>query len=508
VIDWRRPLIYLHRWLGIAGSLLFVVWFLSGIVLMYAGMPGLSDQERRSRLPPLDLSTARVSPEDAAYGALVWPRRLRIGMLGDRPAYRFFDGQSWTTVFADSGRPVDALTVEESLAVARAFLPGQASTLQYDTRLDDADQWTFDLRGLMPLHRIVVGDGEGTVLYVSDQTAEVVLDTNRRERRWGYAGAVLHWFYFTSFRRDTTRWAQAVIWTSIAGCVLSLTGLFWGLWRYSPSSRYRLRGRRSQSPYAGYMRWHHYAGLAFGGATFTWIFSGLLSMEPWNWHPGTSPSPSQREAVAGGPVPYEDLSLTTLRQALAALSAADVPRELDAFRFDGHPYLASDKALVPATEDGGTPFEMFDQTAMTAAAERAMPGVPVSDATWLTSYDAYYYDRGGRAPLPVLRVRYADPQRTWLYLNPRRGVVARREVRLTRLNRWLYHGLHSLDFPFLYWKRPLWDIVVIVLSAGGIAISVTTVVPALRRFRRHYQRLRRWSLPARRDGQGAIERQL
>ena len=32
-----------------------------------------------------------------------------------------------------------------------------------------------------------------------------------------------------------------------------------------------------------------------------------------------------------------------------------------------------------------------------------------------------------------------------------------------RWNRWLYHGLHSLDFPFLRYSRPLWDIVVIVL---------------------------------------------
>jgi hypothetical protein len=54
-----------------------------------------------------------------------------------------------------------------------------------------------------------------------------------------------------------------------------------------------------------------------------------------------------------------------------------------------------------------------------------------------------------------------------------------------RLNRWLYHGLHSLDFPFLYTRRPLWDLVVIVLSLGGIAISVTSAPQAWRRLRRH-----------------------
>ena len=41
-LDWRRVLVYTHRWLGILGSLLFLAWFVSGIVLMYAGMPTLS----------------------------------------------------------------------------------------------------------------------------------------------------------------------------------------------------------------------------------------------------------------------------------------------------------------------------------------------------------------------------------------------------------------------------------------------------------------------------------
>ena len=44
------------------------------------------------------------------------------------------------------------------------------------------------------------------------------------------------------------------------------------------------------------------------------------------------------------------------------------------------------------------------------------------------------------------------------------------------VSRWLYHGLHSLDFPWLYNYRPLWDIVVITLMFGGTALCVTTLV--------------------------------
>ena len=68
-----------------------------------------------------------------------------------------------------------------------------------------------------------------------------------------------------------------------------------------------------------------------------------------------------------------------------------------------------------------------------------------------------YYSRDGARPLPVLRIRYDDAEGTWLYIDPRRGSIAARFVTRSRWSRWLYHGLHSLDFPFLVQRRPLWS---------------------------------------------------
>ena len=59
-------MVYTHRWLGIVGGVLFVAWFISGVVMMYARMPGLANEERLARAPALDLSTATVSPIEAA----------------------------------------------------------------------------------------------------------------------------------------------------------------------------------------------------------------------------------------------------------------------------------------------------------------------------------------------------------------------------------------------------------------------------------------------------------
>ncbi len=126
---------------------------------------------------------------------------------------------------------------------------------------------------------------------------------------------------------------------------------------------------------------------------------------------------------------------------------------------------------------------------MWATASAAMPGVSVADAAWLQEYDAHYYDQHGARSLPVLRVRYDDPDGTWLYLDPALGAMTRVD-RGARWNRWLYHGLHSLDFPFWYYRRPLWDIVLIGLSLGGFVLSATTLMPAWRRLARHARRVR------------------
>ena len=99
----------------------------------------------------------------------------------------------------------------------------------------------------------------------------------------------------------------------------------------------------------------------------------------------------------------------------------------------------------------------------------------------LTTYDSYYYSRDGLAPLPVLRVKLDDPDRTWLYIDPRMSQLVGRVHRLDRAERWLYNGLHSLDFSFWYYRRPLWDVGMILLSLGGLTTSAIGLCLGLKR---------------------------
>jgi hypothetical protein len=118
-----------------------------------------------------------------------------------------------------------------------------------------------------------------------------------------------------------------------------------------------------------------------------------------------------------------------------------------------------------------------------------MPGAPLLDAAPLALHDAYYYDVHRPAPLPVIRARFDDPARTWLYLDPSTGTIARREDRSSRFNRWIYHGLHSFDFPFLADRRVLRDALVVVLSLGGLLVALTSITDGWRRVARHLRRI-------------------
>jgi hypothetical protein len=69
-----------------------------------------------------------------------------------------------------------------------------------------------------------------------------------------------------------------------------------------------------------------------------------------------------------------------------------------------------------------------------------------------------------------------DAVHTRYYIDPKTARIVGNYNTRNWVSRWLYHGLHSLDFPWLYNYRPLWDIVVITLMLGGTALCVTSLV--------------------------------
>jgi hypothetical protein len=450
----RKFLILLHRYLGIALSLLFVVWFISGIGMMYAGgMPSLTPKARLERLAPLNFSAIQLAPgEDAGSVTL-------LTVMG-RPAYRI-DGE---TIFADTGEVLGEVDQARSIVMASQYMNVAEDRVRYLELLSEADQWTIGERGQLPLHKIAIDDADRTQLYISPVNGELVLLTTRGSRSLAWVAAIPHWLYFRSLRVQDGVWRQVILWTSGLGCILAIAGLLVGIVQFRRSSPH--------IPYFGWMRWHYITGAFFGLVTFTWVFSGMLSMEPL-------------EVFSGGGIPFErdpfaaflnmstfpQLDTERLSKALEGRTAKEVQFE----RLQGEPFYVvrtgSERVLVDA-RSMQIRREPFSTESLVSRLREAAPDVPIVESELLSNYDSYYYSRDHEAALPILRVKFGDPDATWLYVDPMTSRIATGSGRINRIQRWIYTGLHDLDFPFWYDRRPLWDIGVIALSLGGIASSL------------------------------------
>ena len=125
-----------------------------------------------------------------------------------------------------------------------------------------------------------------------------------------------------------------------------------------------------------------------------------------------------------------------------------------------------------------------------AEATRLLPHARLSESVVQQEYDWHYYARaphtmtgGSDKPLPVLRLKFDDPQGTWLYLDSRTSRVVQRIDDHTRLKRWLFNFLHSWDWLLLLDHRPLWDALLILGSIAGLLASLTAAVLGWRRLR-------------------------
>ena len=303
--------------------------------------------------------------------------------------------------------------------------------------------------------------------------------TTRSSRLFAELGPIPHWLYYTPLRKNGPLWSKVVIWLSGIATLAALMGLIVGLMMYSPS-------RRISIPYKGQKRLHHILGLFFGTVACTWAFSGMLSMEPF---PLSSGRPQQGRSIAaalrGKRPPLSQYAMKPPQEALAQLGPAFQVKELELSSFASEPvYLATGaRGETRVIRMLGEPLESFDTRRILNVLNSV---ASVAEARLITQYDAYYLDRTGQRPLPVLFVQLNDEAHSRYYIDPKTAQVvgSYRSSTESWVNRWLYHGLHSINFPWLYNYRPAWDIVVLTLMLGGTSLCVTSVIIGFQLVRR------------------------
>jgi hypothetical protein len=490
----KRSLIFVHRWLGIALCLVFLIWFPSGIGMMYWTFPGISQRDRLERSPALDPASVKLSPAEAlkTIGVDGPPGQIRLNSFDGRPVYRIGGRGGQQIVYADTGEEQIEVPME-MVHRAVASWTGQPADRATVEEITEVDQWTVQtrLRELAPLYKFSFPNGEQ--VYVSANTGQVEQYTTTGSRWGAYVGAIPHWLYFTPLRKHGPEWSKVVIWSSGIGTGAAILGILVGVWMYSPSKKYRNAGAPTSIPYRGQKRWHTIFGLVFGLGAASWAFSGMLSMDPFprptnrpvgGGTPigrGADSAPRSIQAALRGRTVLEAFEKKHPKDALAQLANLEV-KELELTSFMGESgYLATladgTTRVVPIDSDpiAGFTSERVTEFVTTAAGANALAEIGTID-----QYDMYYLDRRRERPLPVVLAKLNDEDSTRYYIDPSTARIVGSYNSRNWMTRWAYHGLHSLDFPWLYNYRPLWDIVVITFMVGGTALCVTSLVLAWR----------------------------
>ncbi|EED38937.1 Na+/proline symporter [Stenotrophomonas sp. SKA14] len=494
----KRWTYLVHRWLGIGGCLLMLLWFVSGMVMLFIGYPKLTPGERLAALPVLGDAVDWRGLSALPGAVQAEPEAVALTTLRGEPTYVVRGGSNIGAWSARTGQALLPVSAQQAEASAAQFAGGQAFV---GAMRVDEDRWTHSraLDAHRPLYRVEVGGPQPGDLYVSSHTGEVMLDAPHVQQRWNYVGAWLHWLYFLRMQSVDPVWTWVVIVLSGLCTVASVSGIVVGVWRWRFRGHYR---SGAKTPYVEpWMRWHHLIGLVAAAFVFTWIFSGLMSMNPLGVFSST------RDAIdpgryRGGRVAVDG----TLAEPSALLAVAGDARfrpveiqwrriggELFALLLDGQ----GDTRIVSMAE-GRLQVSRHLPVAWLQLKARAISHAPMQGFSLLQSPDAYFYPRAPEAMngaavrrFPVAVADFGDAEATRVYLDLGSGDPLLTMGHRERVGRWLFYFLHSWDLPAMLRQDIARLGVLLLLSVAGTALCATATVIGYRRVRMKVRRRRR-----------------
>jgi uncharacterized iron-regulated membrane protein len=465
-----RILVLLHRYIGIGISLMLLLWCVSGFIMLYVQFPELDALEQRQLLPVIDLKDCCRLPDSEEID--IEPvDYFAIEMVADHPVLRL----GWY--------PADEIAIDmQQGAWLEPMPPTLAARVAADyrqrRRLDGeleylgtiiTDQWTVtgNYNRHRPLHHYTANDAAGTEWYISGTSGEIVQITTARERFWNWLGSVTHWLYFTGLREDAALWSRVIIGLAVLGTFLTVIGITIGIRQFRFNTSVTPR-----TPYTGWRLWHHYAGLVFGLFALTWVFSGLLSMNPWGLLEGDDAAEENR-LLEGQPIPWADVAAF-----VHSLPARSLPARLSGIAVSS---LQGGRNLVVHYPDGGSrrlDYHTWQPVAISPGQWQALTellqqegGTAVGDM--LDAEDEYYYNHHETRTFPVWRVVMTGDSGTRYYIDPLNGLILEKFDGNRQWYRWLFWALHRGDFLHALRIRPVWDIFMLLLLAGTTLVTVT-----------------------------------
>lgn len=479
----NKFIIQTHNISGSFLSLMFVVWFLSGIVLIFDGFPHASREERFMHLPELTLQVM----ENLQAPSSDFNSGVTLETSGGKAVYRVSMGRKAQKVFdAETLSPLQSFTEDNARKLSESF---NGHPVKQIVKKSDFDQWVpwSYYKPLLPFYKCYMSDPEHTVIYISEKTGEIVQETKRMERWSARVGAIPHWIYFKKLRLMKDVWRIVVIVLSTLGILISLSGIYVGI------IRLKKRKKKSLTPYKKFWyKWHHLAGFSFGLFVFTFVLSGLISVtDVPNWMVGVRSSEKKSIEWNGKPnlTRHEN---KTPKEVYLALNKKVGIRKIEWVTVFGHPqfrvyyndyqvpevYSLNNEKIEPMNQF--SPEDIKLQAEIILASNRFKLKIQ-------RGYDNYYSASAMRyLPATAYKIAIDDEQRTNLYIDPATGDEVCRTTKNIRLRVWLYRFLHALDIPFFKNIEVLRKMILILLSVGGLIVSISGMVLSVKWFKRSF----------------------
>jgi hypothetical protein len=456
-----------HRLFGFFLSLLFFIWCATGFVMMYKEFPSISKKEYLSLIDTIKCDASTLATiQDWEYKQLDSCSSISMYQLLDKTIIKIVDlNESIICLDAHTGKIITPIQQNQVKPLLTGYFKKSMAVTKVEV-IEELDQWIPRTKFIshMPIYKVQMNDAAATTLYLSSKSGEILQKLTFEDKVWAWLGPIPHWIYFKDLRINTDAWRFVVISLSLIGVLLALLGIVIG--RNNILTPFKKK----------WFRWHHYLGFTFGLFIFTWIFSGLLSMNPFKWSSAESLTEVESTIWKGGN--YSLLNKNNqFQNSIAKLVQNHHSKEIKITIYNGDPYMVSymstNEVVHSKMTHNSNPINRANMNDFKSMILKLKPNNSIIASEELTDYDDYYYNKDRTLPLPIYRFKTDDPQNSYYYVNPKTLSVDKKMQTDNKIERWLYNGLHSFDFPFLFFKRPLWDIVVGIFLLGCTLLSVT-----------------------------------
>lgn len=468
----KKVFVAIHKTSGSVMSLMFLIWFLSGIVLIFKGFPHASKKDRFMHLSVFNEKIIKnlKAPDSDFKG------KVELELSLGEPIYRVYSGKKTQQVYnAQTLEPINIFSQQHAVNLASSFLGFNIKNVKYIKSLDQWVPWAY-YKKILPFYKCYFNDPLHTVVYVSEKTGAIVQQTNRITRWAARLGAIPHWVYFSRLKQNTELWKIIVIILSSIGVFVSISGIIVGVIRFKQNEKgLKLYKKKVY-------KWHYIPGFIFGLFVFSFILSGLFSvLSIPDWMVFSNKNKIEK-IIWNQKLDIAKHNNITPYQIYQSLNKKDGIRKIvwKTIFDEAFYYVYYDNYQIPDVYRlknnmirivKGYSFMDIEQKAKKLFPEKSLK-LSVQE-----KYDNYYYASAMYyLPTPAYKLELNDEAGTWLYINPATAEEVKRYTKNTRLSRWVYKAAHTFKFGFFKKAEWLRKTILILLSIVGIVISITGVM--------------------------------